>query len=123
MTEDITIRVSDAEREEVAARLRAAGADGRLLLGELEDRLERAFAARTRGELEPLTADLPAPARQARSPAVPGTRSVRTYLAVMALLVAIWAVTGAEYFWPVWPALGWGMALAKHGHRRRPTPA
>jgi hypothetical protein len=29
----------------------------------------------------------------------------------MALLVAIWALTGMGYFWPVWPALGWGFAL------------
>jgi hypothetical protein len=36
---------------------------------------------------------------------------VRTYLAVMALLVAIWALAGAGYFWPVWPAVGWGFFL------------
>ena len=29
----------------------------------------------------------------------------------MALLIAIWAVTGAGYFWPVWPMLGWGVPL------------
>ncbi|MBA3437053.1 MAG: XRE family transcriptional regulator, partial [Thermoleophilaceae bacterium] len=29
----------------------------------------------------------------------------------MALLVAIWALTGEGYFWPVWPALGWGIGL------------
>jgi hypothetical protein len=28
------------------------------------------------------------------------------------LLVAIWALTGAGYFWPVWPILGWGLCLA-----------
>jgi hypothetical protein len=26
----------------------------------------------------------------------------------MALLIAIWALSGAGYFWPVWPLVGWG---------------
>ena len=34
------------------------------------------------------------------------------YLAVNALLVVIWALTGAEYFWPIWPILGWGIGVA-----------
>jgi hypothetical protein len=36
------------------------------------------------------------------------------YLAVNALLVAIWALTSAGYFWPVWPMLGWGIGVAAH---------
>jgi hypothetical protein len=36
------------------------------------------------------------------------------YLAVNALLVLIWAVTSATYFWPVWPMLGWGIGLVAH---------
>ncbi len=36
------------------------------------------------------------------------------YLAVNALLVLIWAITGAAYFWPVWPILGWGIGIAAH---------
>jgi Domain of unknown function (DUF1707)/Cell wall-active antibiotics response 4TMS YvqF len=55
------IRASDAEREAVVIRLRAVTAEGRLSLEELAERLERALSATTRGELEPLTADLPAP--------------------------------------------------------------
>ena len=31
---------------------------------------------------------------------------------VTALLIAVWAVAGAGYFWPVWPLLGMGTALA-----------
>ena len=34
------------------------------------------------------------------------------YLAVNALLVLIWAMTSAAYFWPVWPILGWGIGVA-----------
>ena len=37
------------------------------------------------------------------------------YLAVLGLLVAIWLVSGGGYFWPVWPAMGWGLALVLHG--------
>ena len=39
-------------------------------------------------------------------------------LAIAVLLVAIWALTGAGYFWPVWPLL-W-FAFASLGHLRRP---
>jgi hypothetical protein len=53
------LRVSDADREATVARLRVAGGEGRLTLEELAERVERADAARTRGELEALTADLP----------------------------------------------------------------
>ena len=35
-----------------------------------------------------------------------------TYIVVNALLVTIWAVTGAGYFWPIWPLAGWGVGLA-----------
>ena len=33
------------------------------------------------------------------------------YVAVNAFLVAIWAVTGAGFFWPVFPILGWGIGV------------
>jgi len=36
------------------------------------------------------------------------------YVVVNALLVAIWALSGAGYFWPVWPILGWGVGMAFH---------
>jgi hypothetical protein len=53
-------RASDAEREAVVVRLRDAGAEGRLTIEELAERIDAAYAARTRAELEPLVADLPA---------------------------------------------------------------
>ena len=37
------------------------------------------------------------------------------YLAVNSLLIAIWAMTSAEYFWPIWPMLGWGIGVVAHG--------
>jgi DUF1707 SHOCT-like domain len=54
------IRASDRDREAAAARLNEAVGDGRLTLEEFGERLDRAYAARTRSALEPLTADLPA---------------------------------------------------------------
>ncbi len=108
---------SDADRDRAAERLRAAAAEGRLTSEELEERLETAFSARTDTELEPLVADLPAARREPR----PRDRShERAYVATMVLLVAIWALTGAGYFWPIWPMLGWGIGVfADRGGRLR----
>jgi hypothetical protein len=58
-------RASDAEREVAAERLRVAAGEGRLDLEELAERLGAVYGATTRGELEPITADLPAPAESA----------------------------------------------------------
>lgn len=55
------IRASDAERDATIERLRDAAAEGRLTLEELTDRIEAAAQARTRGELDEVTRDLPAP--------------------------------------------------------------
>jgi hypothetical protein len=54
-------RASDSEREATVAHLREAAAEGRLDVEELADRIDAAYGATTRAELEPLTADLPAP--------------------------------------------------------------
>jgi len=34
------------------------------------------------------------------------------YVAVNAMLVVIWAVTGSGFFWPIFPILGWGVGVA-----------
>jgi len=34
------------------------------------------------------------------------------YLIVNTLLVVIWAMSGAGFFWPIWPIAGWGVGLA-----------
>jgi Domain of unknown function (DUF1707) len=62
------LRASDAERERTVEQLRVQAAAGRLTVEELDERCERALAARTRGELATLTADLPS-ATPARKPA------------------------------------------------------
>ena len=68
MAESPELLVSDADRERVIARLRVAGGEGRLTLEELAERVERADAARTRGDLEAVTADLPQTAGPTRAP-------------------------------------------------------
>jgi 2TM domain len=37
---------------------------------------------------------------------------VLAYVLVNAVIVAIWAVTGTGFFWPIFPMLGWGIGLA-----------
>ena len=98
---------SDAERERVADALREHAGAGRLDADELEQRLGLAFEARTRGDLAPLVADLPT--AQPRRPRE--RRSVPPVLAIAVLLLAIWALTGAGYFWPAWILGGWGIGM------------
>ena len=116
MTDDL--RASDADREQHAELLREHAAQGRLTVDELEERLDRVYAARTRGELAPVVADLPVPrtGRARRAPAAaarlsPARPEVAAFLAVNLVLIVIWAATGAGYFWPIWPLLGWGLGL------------
>ena len=112
------LRASDGDRERVAEQLRLAAGEGRLSADELEERLERAFAALTAGELEPLTADLPTPRprprRAARRP------DLGPYVGVSVMLVAIWAMTGMGYFWPIFPILGWGISFVAPGRLGAP---
>jgi 2TM domain len=45
------------------------------------------------------------------------------YVAVNAMLIVIWAVTGSGFFWPVFPIAGWGVGLAANAwdvYRRKP---
>lgn len=58
------LRASDSDRERVITLLSAAAADGRLTQDEHADRVERAYRAKTLGELAGLTADLVRPADQ-----------------------------------------------------------
>ncbi len=58
------LRASDADRERVVEVLAAAVADGRLTLEEHSHRVERAYRARTLGELAALTTDLVSAAGQ-----------------------------------------------------------
>ena len=54
-----SMRISDAERDQVADVLREAAAEGRIDFAELDERLHGVFSARTYAELPPLVSDLP----------------------------------------------------------------
>ena len=54
----VSLRASDADRDQVAALLGAAYAEGRLTREEHDERLEQVMVARTFDDLIPLTADL-----------------------------------------------------------------
>lgn len=85
------MRVSDAERASVQERLRRAVGDGQLDLHEFDVRAKSVWAARTRGELGRITADLPEPPAP---PPPPGRRPVFSDDAggtAMRVLTILWA--------------------------------
>ncbi|WP_329789013.1 DUF1707 domain-containing protein [Lentzea sp. DG1S-22] len=64
------LRASDADREQIAQVLHKATAEGRLDIHELDERLAAVYAAKTYGELVPITADLVVSGLP-RNPAIP----------------------------------------------------
>jgi len=114
------MRISDADRERVCARLREAFAEGRVTTEEFHERTAAALAAKTEADLAPLTSDLPVPVPPApvvRSSRQRELRRIWTAWASMAVLLnAVWILTvitsdSFPGYWPVWP-LGLTGALA-----------
>ncbi|MEK2475605.1 MULTISPECIES: DUF1707 SHOCT-like domain-containing protein [Streptomyces] len=60
------LRASDADRDRVVEILRDALAEGRLDMAEFDERFDATHQARTYGELEKITADLPVAAQPAQ---------------------------------------------------------
>ena len=97
------LRISDADRHRVAELLREAAGEGRLDIDELDERLEAAYAAKTYGDLVPLTADLPLGAKHhplAETPPAgpPGVPALRFDTSV-----AIMGGTSRKGLWEVGP--------------------
>jgi hypothetical protein len=65
------MRASDADRQQVVERLRAALDDGRLKMDEYLDRMGRAYEAVTYGDLAQLCSDLPQTAPLAKPEPAP----------------------------------------------------
>jgi hypothetical protein len=82
------LRCSDTERERTSSVLRTAAGEGRLSLHEVDERLEKIYAARYRHELDEITADLPSPA-----PTATGWRTIVT-MARLQLADEVSALTG-----------------------------
>lgn len=122
------MRVSDAERNKVQDQLKRAHDAGQLDLNEFDDRIQSVWAARTRGQLEKVTADLPnlpvPRAPGARAPAftdTPGGIAMRVLTIIWASLtvvnLAVWgmiSLTTAHllYPWWAWVAIPPGAVLA-----------
>jgi hypothetical protein len=143
MTGDERVRASDQDRERIAAALGRHYADGRLTLEEFQERLDRAYVAKTLGQLDDLMADLPktepGPISRRLGPGepLPGRRAagtvqptVRRYPAVWQFwlgvtlgVFVIWLISGATGGpWFLWLAVPLGFILLRRwllaGERR-----
>lgn len=128
------MRASDSDRDRVAESLREHCAQGRITMDELQERLEAVYAARTVGDLQQVTADLPeedlyelpVPAAQrARYEPVKrpsgdlyqkGARAMwATWATVSAINFTIWLILAATgnlvHPWWIWVAGPWGAVL------------
>jgi hypothetical protein len=141
MPGDPRLRASDADRERTVELLREHHAVGRLTADEFHERLDRAYAAKTRADLDELLADLPAidlyrlpsagitPNRRRGSgplrrvddgsllPA--GWAPVLTWGAASIVLAAVWLVVGVASGGAAWIpwflviVIPWALALAR----------
>jgi Domain of unknown function (DUF1707) len=127
MTSDPRTRAGDEDRERTATALGEHYAAGRLTLEEFQQRLDRAYAAKTLGELGDLMTDLPGsdlsrlpgqrgarpplpplPQRRAPGPVQPyGGRSAarQFWLAVAITAMVLWLIGGATGPWLWWLAV------------------
>ncbi len=113
MSELSSLRVADADREQLVDELREHALAGRLTSEELEERIGDAYSATTRGQLDGLRADLPVSSASVKLALVKRKGQLRRRLAqeaggslgVSALAVGIWFLTGGHHqgqFWPAW---------------------
>ena len=138
MVEQLTMRASDRDRQQVVDRLRSALEDGRLTMDEYVERMEAAYKAATYGDLVPPCADLPA-----ATPVIAGPQTAAgvaapapvfspggylaglpavlkilwtVWLIAVSVNVVVWALvsgTGGRlaYPWPAWVAGPYGAVL------------
>jgi hypothetical protein len=136
------MRAADSDRKRVAEQLRSAHDEGRLDLGEYDERVQQAWVARTYGELEALTADLLQPRRDpaargemrrldsphCRAPSHGhGRQAVAAWAGASAINLAIWAIVSLitlswVYPWWIWVAGPWGAVLLIGWLSRRGQP-
>ncbi|MBU3065066.1 DUF1707 domain-containing protein [Nocardia sp. NEAU-G5] len=118
------LRVGTAEREKAAAALGEHFAAGRLEVDEYDERVARAFSAKTTGDLVVLFTDLPRPAPPTAPRVRRGDRGVLQVAAIVAFVAAVALVVTTHIFpFFLFPVLflvivrarrGWGP-----GYRRR----
>ncbi|MBP2476167.1 hypothetical protein JOF53_005039 [Crossiella equi] len=109
-------RISDADREAAAERLRRAHGEGRITLGEFDERLQLVWTTRTYGELAVVTADLPELAAKPQPPArVEPARHPRPvfrvflviYLFAVVINLVTWGLVTLTEFELVYPWFLW----------------
>jgi hypothetical protein len=111
------LRVSDAERSATVDLLRRHHAEGRLETAELEERIERSYAAKTRGELDAPIADLPGARSRRRTRQRPVW--IPFPLVAIALLAAVAIGTHGRVLWLVFPLVFFTFFRLRLRHARR----
>jgi Domain of unknown function (DUF1707) len=107
---DPQMRISDAERTEVADRLSKHYSDGRLDQAEFNERLDRAMNAKTQADLNGLFADLPATdepekaVKAARQPDRPPRTRRPAHRVLGLILITVVAIFAARAL--MWPFFG-----------------
>lgn len=130
----LDIRIGHVEREAAVNRLQSAFSEGRLDVTEFDQRVAQVYAARTAGELVPLTADLPVTGTPGVTPlAAPPADSKPSsphretggrvlvwawgaWAAAVSVNLVVWLLVSLgtgdpPYFWPIWVAGPWGAVL------------
>jgi Domain of unknown function (DUF1707) len=111
MSDLSSLRVADADREQLIEELREHAGAGRLTSEELEERIGGAYAASTRADLDALRADLPVSSTSVKLALTKRKAQLRRRLlqeaggslGVSALAVGIWLASGpSSGFWPGW---------------------
>jgi hypothetical protein len=130
------LRIGHAERERTAEELKQHTHAGRLELHEFEERVGKAFAAKTQADLAALTVDLPplhpvysgGPNQRPRGRGFfhyAAMAALSWYVSLCVLMIFLWAISGTSYFWPIWVIVPWGVMLlpallvGRMGRRRR----
>ena len=126
------VRIGTAERERAQNALNEHFSQGRLEMGEFEERSSQAAAARTFGDLGPIFADLPGglaavfppvPAKVARRPRGPLFAVPRRAIPAGALMLLLLLLVIASHGWMLFLIFPLSGAL-RHPHppngRRRP---
>lgn len=126
-----SLRAADADRHEIAERLKAALDEGRLSLAEYDERVRDAYGARTYADLLVLVADLPKAGLSAAEVSARRAAEIRREARKLPMaLMVLWTVWGSIaavnvvvwflvvvtvetdiYPWPVWLLVP-GAALA-----------
>jgi Domain of unknown function (DUF1707) len=119
-----SVRASDEDRERLVDELNEHTVDGRLSTADLERRVQAAYAAQTKGELDAIRRDLPVTKRQAalshRARRAHLTRrTIQETGGTLGLFVfcsLIWLVSGASgQFWPAWILILVAITLVRSG--------